>query len=77
MFNIAGSELFALPALISIVWRIMGRVSWVELFPYQIRTRRYANLKYNFSKVQKLLGYAPKVRLHEGLQELVAMISNR
>jgi nucleoside-diphosphate-sugar epimerase len=76
VFNIAGSELFALPALISIVWRIMECGSWVEPFPYQIRTRGYRNLKYDFSKAQKLLGYAPKVRLQEGLQEVVAMISN-
>jgi nucleoside-diphosphate-sugar epimerase len=76
VFNIAGSELFVLPALIPIVWRIMGRGSWVEPFLYQIRTRGYSHLKYDFSKAQKLLGYAPKVRLQEGLQDLVAMISN-
>jgi nucleoside-diphosphate-sugar epimerase len=77
VFNIAGSELFAWPALIAIIWKIIGRGSWLEPFPYQVRTRGNSGLKYDFSKAQRLLGYTPKVKLQEGLQDLVAMISNR
>jgi nucleoside-diphosphate-sugar epimerase len=73
-FNVAGDETVTHRDLVAMVLCIAGRGSWESLFPIRPRTRGNYPFKYDISKAGRLLGFTPKVRLKEGLAEIVAAL---
>jgi UDP-glucose 4-epimerase len=76
IFNIAGEELFSLRDLTRMVWAILLNKPWADALASQLRAVHHQHLKYDVSEARRLLGYTSRVKLREGVEELVARVGS-
>lgn len=76
-FNIANLQEIKMIDLAQLLWKLCGqkrkfKVKYVSGFPYDIR-RRVPDV----SKIKKILGWQPKVKLEDGLKEVINWLKNK
>lgn len=74
VFNVAGGEVITVRDIARTIRELMSKWPRRNVLPFYSRARDHSTLKYDISKAQTLLGYAPRIKLREGLQELIAAI---
>lgn len=83
VFNVAGDELFTQRDILRITRELIsapqqqqrtGSQHGSAIFAGQPHTNGHYGLKYDISKAQRMLGYAPKVQLRKGLMGVTAKI---
>jgi UDP-glucose 4-epimerase len=73
--NVAGPELFSARDVLIAMSRALGQKTWAGLpTPELETTARYA-YRYDMSRAQTRLGFAPRVKLDEGIGEVLAAMS--
>jgi UDP-glucose 4-epimerase len=73
--NVAGPELFSARDLLAVMTRALAHPAWTGFSAPELeRTARYAH-RYDTTRAQTRLGFAPRVKLEAGLGEVLAAMS--
>jgi UDP-N-acetylglucosamine/UDP-N-acetyl-alpha-D-glucosaminouronate 4-epimerase len=73
--NVAGPEVFSARDLLLILSRVLRQGPWQHLLPAELeQTARYG-YRYDMARTQTRLGFAPQIKLEEGIAEVLAAMS--
>jgi UDP-glucose 4-epimerase len=73
--NVAGPELFSARDVLIAMSRVSGQKAWAGLATADLETTARYAYRYDMSRAQTRLGFAPRVKLDEGIGEVLAAMS--
>jgi nucleoside-diphosphate-sugar epimerase len=78
IFNIAGDEVFTQLDILRALWKNWRKLGARQAYrPVRGCTKGHGSLKYDISKAWRLLGFTPKIKLADGVQEIVSTMDQR